>query len=82
MLITELLKIENNRRGYQEVCLDCEAYGLKKHRLTKSDCNSFPKVGHTPDSICYTWTYKCSDRLHLLRTPFILFKMQKFVQNL
>ena len=26
--------MENDRRGYQEVCSDCEAYGLKKHGLT------------------------------------------------
>ena len=24
--------------GYQEVCSDCEAYGSKKHGLTRSDC--------------------------------------------
>ena len=35
MRITESL-IENDRRGYQEVCSDCEAYGLKKHGLTRS----------------------------------------------
>ena len=27
----------NDRRGYQGVCSDCEAYGLKKHGLTRSD---------------------------------------------
>ena len=26
--------------GYQKVCSDCEAYGLKKHGLTRSDCIS------------------------------------------
>ena len=34
--------MENNGRGYPEVCSDCEAYGLKKHGLTRSDytyCN-------------------------------------------
>ena len=36
MWITESLQIENNRRGYQLVCSDCEAYGLKKHGLTRS----------------------------------------------
>ena len=30
-------KIENDIRGYQEVCSDCEAYRLKKHGLTRSD---------------------------------------------
>ena len=34
MRITESLEVENDRRGYQEVCSDCEAYGLKKHGLT------------------------------------------------
>ena len=38
MRITESLSIENDRRGYQDVCSDCEAYGLKKHGLTRSDC--------------------------------------------
>ena len=38
MRITESLIGENDRRGYQEVCSDCEAYGLKKHGLTRSDC--------------------------------------------
>ena len=38
MRITESLEIENDIRGYQEVCLDCEAYGLKGHILTRSDC--------------------------------------------
>ena len=38
MRITELLYIENDRRDYQEVCSDSEAYGLKKHGLTRSDC--------------------------------------------
>ena len=38
MWITESLLIENDRRGYQEVCSDCEAYGLKEHGLTRSDC--------------------------------------------
>ena len=28
----------NDRRGYQEVCSDCEAYGLTKHGLTRYDC--------------------------------------------
>ena len=49
MLITELLKIANNRRGYQEVCLDCEAYGLKKHRLTKLDIQVFGYVAPVKD---------------------------------
>ena len=30
--------MENDRRCYQEVCSDCETYGLKKHGLTRSDC--------------------------------------------
>ena len=29
MQITELLQIENDRRGYLQMCLDCEAYRLK-----------------------------------------------------
>ena len=37
MQITESLSMENGRRGYHEVCLDCEAYGLKKHGLTRVD---------------------------------------------
>ena len=37
MQITESLYIENDRRGYQEVCSDCEAYGLKKHGFMRSD---------------------------------------------
>ena len=37
MRITESLEIENDRKGYQELCSDCEAYGLKKHRLMRSD---------------------------------------------
>ena len=43
MRITESLYtyIENDRGGYQEVCSDCEAYGLKNHGLTRSDCISF-----------------------------------------
>ena len=28
---------ENDRRGYQELCSCCEAYGLKKHGLTRAD---------------------------------------------
>ena len=39
MRITESLYIDNDRGGYQEVCSDCEAYGLKKNGLTRSDCN-------------------------------------------
>ena len=38
MRITESLTIENGREGYQELCSDCETYGLKKHGLTRSDC--------------------------------------------
>ena len=34
---TESLYIENDRRGYQELGSDCEAYGLKKHGLTRPD---------------------------------------------
>ena len=41
MRITESLSIENDRRGYQEVCSDCEACGLKQHGLTRSDCILF-----------------------------------------
>ena len=37
MQVTESLEIENNRRGYQELYFDCEACGLKKHGLTRSD---------------------------------------------
>ena len=37
MPITKPFSIENDRRGSQEVCSDCEAYGLKKHGLTRSD---------------------------------------------
>ena len=37
MRITESLRIETDRKGYQEVCSDCEVYGLKKHGLTGSD---------------------------------------------
>ena len=37
MRITESFSIENDRRGYQEVCTDCEAYGLKKHGLARFD---------------------------------------------
>ena len=29
MWITESFYLENDRRGYQELCSDCEAYGLK-----------------------------------------------------
>ena len=29
--LTESLQIENDRRGYQEVCSDCEACGLLNH---------------------------------------------------
>ena len=41
MRITESLYIENGRRGYQELgfgCSDCEGYGLKKHRIRRSEC--------------------------------------------
>ena len=38
MRITESLQIEIDSRGYQELCSDCEACGLKKHGLTRSDC--------------------------------------------
>ena len=44
MRITESLLVENARRYYQEVCSDCEAYGLKKHGLTRSDCTSLEWV--------------------------------------
>ena len=37
MRSTESLYIENDRRSYQEVCSDCEAYRLKKRGLTRSD---------------------------------------------
>ena len=37
MRITESLLIENDRGGYQEVCSDCEAGGLKKHGLSRFD---------------------------------------------
>ena len=37
MRITKSFQIENDRRGYQEVCSDCKAYGLKRHGLTRSD---------------------------------------------
>ena len=30
--------LEYDRKGYQELCSDCEAYRLKKHGLTRSDC--------------------------------------------
>ena len=40
MRITKSLETENDRRGYQEVCSDTEAYGLKNHGLTRSDCSS------------------------------------------
>ena len=40
MRITESLQIENDKRGYQELCSVCEAYGLKKYGLTRSDCIS------------------------------------------
>ena len=36
MRITESLQIENDRRGYQEMCSDCEAFGLQKHGITRS----------------------------------------------
>ena len=36
MRITESLQIENGTGGYQEACSDYEAYGLKKHGLTRS----------------------------------------------
>ena len=36
MQITEIF-IENDRIGCQEVCSDCQAYGLKKRGLTRSD---------------------------------------------
>ena len=29
--------MENDRNGYQGMCWDFEAYGLKKHGLTRSD---------------------------------------------
>ena len=35
MRITESLQIENVRRGYQELCSDCEACGLKKARINE-----------------------------------------------
>ena len=38
MRITDSLLMENDRRGYQEVCSDCQKYGLEKHGLTRSDC--------------------------------------------
>ena len=38
MRITDSLWIENGRSGYQELCSDWEAYGLKKPGLTRSDC--------------------------------------------
>ena len=37
MRITESFETENDKRGYQEVCSDCEAYGFKKHGITRSD---------------------------------------------
>ena len=38
MQITKSSSIENDRRGYQEVCSDSEAYGLKTHvLLTRAD---------------------------------------------
>ena len=37
MQATESLQMENDRRGYHDVCSDCEAYGLKKHGLPSSD---------------------------------------------
>ena len=40
MRITESLKIDNNKGGYQELCSDCEACGLKKDGITRSDFNS------------------------------------------
>ena len=41
MQITESLCTENGRRGYQEVCSDCEACGLKEHGFMRSDCIIF-----------------------------------------
>ena len=38
MRITELLEIENDGTGYQELCSDSEACGLTKRGLTRSDC--------------------------------------------
>ena len=37
MRIIESLWRENDRRRYQELCSESEAYGLKKHMLTRSD---------------------------------------------
>ena len=39
MRFTESLQIEDDGlgRGYQEVCSDCETYGIKKHGFTRSD---------------------------------------------
>ena len=45
MWITESLK-KNDRRGYQELCSDCDSYGLKKHGLTRY----FESDGY------FTWT--------------------------
>ena len=42
MRITESLQIENDRRGFQELCSDCEAYGLKKLGLTGSNWTGLP----------------------------------------
>ena len=39
MRIPESLWIENDKRGYQELCPDCEAYGLKKKaRINEVQC--------------------------------------------
>ena len=47
MRITESLQLENDRRGYQQLCSDCEAYGLKKGGLTRSDSSVWTAViGH------------------------------------
>ena len=55
MRTTESLRVENDRRGYQELCSDCAAYGLKKHGLSRSHCTCefiliiiicFATVGH------------------------------------
>ena len=38
MRITKSMLIENDKDAYQEMCSDCEAYGLKKPGLKRSDC--------------------------------------------